>query len=115
MLDVVAREEMVTADVTDVWGAITDPARIAMWFGDRAEVDLRVGGAVSFGWPAGEISRGVITALEPMRRFAFRWDVFGSVSDPAVFTQGRRQGPRARRGRRCKDADAGDARPRRSY
>lgn len=87
MLDVVAREETVTADVSDVWAALTEPDRIAQWFGDRAEVDLRLGGAVTFGWPAGEVSRGVITTLEPRQRFAFRWDVFGTVRDPAVFTQ----------------------------
>ncbi|MFL6101518.1 MAG: SRPBCC domain-containing protein [Actinomycetales bacterium] len=87
MLDVVSREEVVTADVAEVWAALTEPDRVAQWFGDRAEVDLRVGGAVAFGWPAGEVSKGVITAVEPMTRYAFSWDVFGSVVDPAVFTQ----------------------------
>ena len=27
-----------------VWAAITDPAELALWFGDEAELDLRVGG-----------------------------------------------------------------------
>ena len=48
MLDVVSREEVVTADVAEVWAALTDPDRVAQWFGDRAEVDLQVGGAVAF-------------------------------------------------------------------
>ena len=87
MLDVVFREEVVTSDVAEVWAALTEPDRVAQWFGDRAEVDLRVGGAVAFHWPAGEVSKGVITAVEPMTRYAFSWDVFGSVIDPAAFTQ----------------------------
>jgi uncharacterized protein YndB with AHSA1/START domain len=87
MLDSVTREEVVPCDLPVVWAALTEPDQVAQWFGDRAQVDLRVGGAVRFGWPAGEISTGVITALEPMRRYAFRWDVFGTVHDPAAFTQ----------------------------
>jgi uncharacterized protein YndB with AHSA1/START domain len=86
MLNVVSREEVVSADRADVWGALTDANRVALWFGDRADMDLRVGGAVTFGWPAGEVSKGVVTVLEPMERFAFRWDVFGTVVDPAGFT-----------------------------
>src|SRR6185437_7189260 len=49
--------------------------------------DLRVGGPVRFTWPAGEVSRGVVVAIEPAQLFAFRWDVFGSVSDPTLFTE----------------------------
>jgi uncharacterized protein YndB with AHSA1/START domain len=86
MLDVVSRDEVVTAELAEVWRALTDAGRVAQWFGDRAEVDLRVGGAVTFGWPAGEVSKGVVTVVEPMSRFAFRWDVFGTVLDPADFT-----------------------------
>jgi uncharacterized protein YndB with AHSA1/START domain len=87
MLDCVTRETTVRAGVHQVWAAITDPAQVAQWFGDTAEIDLRVGGAVRFTWPAGEVSQGVVTELEPMTTFAFRWDVFGSIVDPGVFTQ----------------------------
>jgi uncharacterized protein YndB with AHSA1/START domain len=86
MVDFVTRETSVSADSDTVWAALTDPAQIARWFGDSAEVDLRVGGAVRFGWPAGEISRGVVIALEPGSRWVFRWDVFGSIDDPGLFT-----------------------------
>lgn len=86
MLDVVSREELVAAELAEVWAALTEAGRVVQWFGDRADVDLRVGGAVTFGWPAGEVSKGVITVVEPLTRFAFRWDVFGTVLDPAVFT-----------------------------
>jgi uncharacterized protein YndB with AHSA1/START domain len=70
-----------------VWAALTEADRVAQWFGDQAEVEPRLGGAVTFGWPAGEVSKGVVTVVEPMHRFAYRWDVFGTVLDPEVFTQ----------------------------
>jgi uncharacterized protein YndB with AHSA1/START domain len=86
MLTTVTREELIAADVETVWGALTEADQVARWFGNRAEIDLRVGGGVRFGWPAGEVSTGVITVLEPGSRFAFSWDVFGTVADPNVFT-----------------------------
>jgi uncharacterized protein YndB with AHSA1/START domain len=86
MLNTVAREEFIAADAASVWGALTEPDQVATWFGDGAEIDLRVGGAVRFTWPAGEISTGVVTILEPVSRFGYSWDVFGTVQDPGVFT-----------------------------
>ena len=31
-----------------VWKALTEPAQLARWFGNRVEVDLRVGGDIFF-------------------------------------------------------------------
>jgi uncharacterized protein YndB with AHSA1/START domain len=87
MLDCVTREIVVSAGVEQVWTALTDPGRVAQWFGDSAEIDLRVGGPVRFTWPAGEVSKGAVTAVEPMTTFAFSWDVFGTIVDPSLFTQ----------------------------
>jgi uncharacterized protein YndB with AHSA1/START domain len=86
MLDDVTREVTVSATPWAVWTALTDPETIAGWFGDSAQVDLRVGGSVRFTWPAGEISHGVIVSAEAPTRFAFRWDVFGTITDPTLFT-----------------------------
>jgi uncharacterized protein YndB with AHSA1/START domain len=86
MRNIVTREEFIAADVAMVWAALTEPDQVAQWFGDRAEIDLRVGGAVRFCWPAGEISQGVVTVVEPTSRFGFRWDVVGTVPDPGVYS-----------------------------
>ena len=45
-------EKVLELDVTveKVWGAITDPAELARWFGDEAEVDLRPGGDAAMTW-----------------------------------------------------------------
>jgi uncharacterized protein YndB with AHSA1/START domain len=86
MRNSVSREEFIAADAATVWGALTEPDQVAQWFGDRAEIDLRVGGAVRFSWPAGEISTGLVTILEPTSHFGFSWDVFGTVPDRSLFT-----------------------------
>jgi len=64
---VVRIEERYDTDVDDLWSAITDPARLARWYGE-AEGDLRLGGlfrlrVFASGW---EGSRRV-EACEPPR------------------------------------------------
>jgi uncharacterized protein YndB with AHSA1/START domain len=87
MLDDVTREIAVPTSPSATWAALTDPALVARWFGDRAEIDLRVGGAVCFHWPAGEVSRGVVITVDAPKVFAFRWDVFGTITDPTLYTE----------------------------
>jgi uncharacterized protein YndB with AHSA1/START domain len=87
MLDAVTREIVVPASPAEAWVAVTNPVQVAEWFGDSAQIDLRVGGSVRFTWPAGEVSHGVVVAVEPVTRFAFRWDVFGTIADPTRFTE----------------------------
>jgi uncharacterized protein YndB with AHSA1/START domain len=60
-----------------VWAALTQADQLGAWFGTQASIDLRPGGEVVFTWdgstgPRGT-SRGVIEAVEPTHRFAFRW------------------------------------------
>jgi uncharacterized protein YndB with AHSA1/START domain len=56
-----------------VWAALTEPAQLVRWFPTHeAEVDLRVGGEMRFGWEE-SADEAVIEALEPPERFVFRW------------------------------------------
>jgi uncharacterized protein YndB with AHSA1/START domain len=65
---VVRMEDRYDTDIDDLWSAITDPSRLARWYG-QVEGDLRLGGELrirvfSSGW---EGSRRV-EACEPPRR-----------------------------------------------
>jgi uncharacterized protein YndB with AHSA1/START domain len=65
---VVRMEDRYDTDIDDLWSAITDPARLARWYGE-VEGDLRIGGDLrvrvfSSGW---EGARRV-QACEPPRR-----------------------------------------------
>ncbi|HEY2595692.1 MAG TPA: SRPBCC domain-containing protein [Chloroflexota bacterium] len=75
--DSIERELVLPAPPARVWAALTQADLLAAWFGTRATIDLRPGGELVFTWDrAGEsriTNRGVIEAVDPPRRFAFRW------------------------------------------
>jgi len=65
---VVRMEDRFDTDIDDVWSAITDPSRLARWYGE-VEGDLRVGGEYrarlfATGWEG----TGRIEACEPPHR-----------------------------------------------
>ena len=64
-----------------MWSALTRPERLSEWFGATAvEVELNVGGRITF--HRDEVAwRGLVEAVEPPRRFGFRWLAPAGVSD----------------------------------
>jgi uncharacterized protein YndB with AHSA1/START domain len=65
---VVRMEDRFDTDIDDVWSAVTDPSRLARWYGD-VEGDLRLGGEFrahlfASGWEG----TGRVEACEPPRR-----------------------------------------------
>lgn len=65
---VVRVEDRLGAGVTDVWSALTDPSRLARWWGE-VEGDLRLGGeyrarVLASGWEG----TGRVEACEPRQR-----------------------------------------------
>jgi uncharacterized protein YndB with AHSA1/START domain len=75
--DSIERELILPAPPARVWTALTRPDQLSAWFGTEATLDLRPGGEIIFTWdgstgPRGT-NRGVIEAVEPPHRFAYRW------------------------------------------
>ena len=65
---VVRIEERYDTDIDDLWGAITDPSRLARWYGE-IEGDLRPGGEFHEYLPAADLRAvGRVEACEPPRR-----------------------------------------------
>ena len=65
---VVRMEDRFDTDIDDLWSALTDPRRLARWYGD-VEGDLRLGGefrarVFASGWEG----TGRVDACEPQRR-----------------------------------------------
>jgi uncharacterized protein YndB with AHSA1/START domain len=52
-----------------VWRAVSEPAGLATWFPATVEIDLRIGGRVTFSF-GGD---GEVTDLDPPRLLAFTW------------------------------------------
>ena len=60
-----------------VWAALTTAEGLGTWFGQRAEIDLRVGGQAKLGWDSGDTATLTIERLEPPRVFGYTWPVYG--------------------------------------
>ncbi len=66
-----------------VWAALTTAEGLGTWFGNRAEVDLRVGGEAKLVWDSGDTATLTIERLEPPRVFGYTWPVAGlPAGDP---------------------------------
>lgn len=69
-IGIVRIEDRLDAAIEEVWSALTDPARLAQWYGE-VEGDLRLGGEFrSRVFASGWEGTGTITACEPPRRLA---------------------------------------------
>jgi len=82
--DAIERELVLPIPPARVWAALTEPDGLSAWFGTRAIVDLKPGGSLTFIWDSdGERStwRGQVEAVEPPRRFAFRWQPFAGYEN----------------------------------
>ncbi|HLI66225.1 MAG TPA: SRPBCC family protein [Caulobacteraceae bacterium] len=68
-------ERTIPRPVEKVWSALTVPERLADWFGEPVEIDLRVGGNYLVMFPGGDdnLVEGRIVACEPPRLLAFEW------------------------------------------
>lgn len=76
--DRVEREVLIEAPIEVVWRVITEPGHIKRWFADEVEIELRPGGPgqLTFIEKASTKPTAVrlqVEAVEPPRRFAYRW------------------------------------------
>jgi uncharacterized protein YndB with AHSA1/START domain len=77
VLDQIERDIVIDAPVERVWTLITEAEHLGRLFGDAgAEIDLRPGGAMVLRWSDFETSHGRVVAVEPHRRFSYRWAPF---------------------------------------
>ena len=60
------------ASPAEVWAALTEPDRIAEWLTDASPLG-QVGSEYRLDFGDGSVVEGVVTALEPGRRFAYTW------------------------------------------
>ena len=64
-----------------VWAALTTAEGLGTWFGNSAEVDLRVGGQARLTWDSGDTATLTIERLDPPRVFGYTWPVYGLGED----------------------------------
>jgi uncharacterized protein YndB with AHSA1/START domain len=72
--DRIERAVLIPTTPDRLWAALTVAGELAQWFGDSAAIDLRPGGAATFGWSdSGVEIDAVVEIVEPPHRFGFRW------------------------------------------
>jgi uncharacterized protein YndB with AHSA1/START domain len=71
--DRIEREIIINAPQDRVWAVLTEPDHVAHWFGDSAEVDLRPGGKMIFGWKEHGNHHARVERVEPPGFFSYRW------------------------------------------
>lgn len=64
-----------------VWAALTTAEGLGTWFGNSAQVDLRVGGEVKLTWDSGDTAVLTVERLEPPRVFGYTWRIDGLPDD----------------------------------
>jgi len=67
-----------------VWHAITTPEGLNQWFGNRVTMTLKVGSPILFEWDDYGDVGGVIEAVEPVSKFAYRWRAHGVPTEVAM-------------------------------
>jgi uncharacterized protein YndB with AHSA1/START domain len=75
--DRIERTVRIDRPVDRVWAAITTAEGLGTWFGNSAEVDLRVGGTAKLTWTSGDAAQLRIERLEPKTIFGYTWGING--------------------------------------
>jgi uncharacterized protein YndB with AHSA1/START domain len=75
--DRIERTVQLTHSPERVWQALTTTEGLGTWFGDSAEIDLRVGGQAKITWDSGDTATLTIERLEPPRVFGYTWPIYG--------------------------------------
>ncbi len=71
--DRIEREIIINAPQDRVWAVLTEADHVARWFGDSAEVDLRPGGKMIFGWKEHGNHHARVERVDPPGFFSYRW------------------------------------------
>jgi uncharacterized protein YndB with AHSA1/START domain len=64
-----------------VWTALTTAEGLAGWFGNDAQIELRVGGSARMRWTSGDTADMRIERVEEARVFGFTWHIYGLPDD----------------------------------
>lgn len=70
----IERELFINAPQERVFQALTEKEELERWFVQKADVDLRPGGALRFEWAADAVEVGTFQSIEPSHRLRYSWE-----------------------------------------
>jgi uncharacterized protein YndB with AHSA1/START domain len=74
----VDRDVVIRAQLTTVFGFLSDSALFARWWGAGSSIEATVGGAVRIVYPNGAVAAGRVLAIESPRQLAFTFGYEGA-------------------------------------
>ncbi|HEY0755643.1 MAG TPA: SRPBCC domain-containing protein [Ktedonobacteraceae bacterium] len=78
------KELFIKASPQRVFRALSTKEDLERWFLVKAEIDLRLGGAIRFAWEPDMFKVGTILVCEPPHRLSYTWETPGD--DPTTIT-----------------------------
>src|SRR5215468_3692440 len=60
-----------------VWAALTTAEGLGAWFGNKAAIDLRPGGAAQMSWDEGHLAEMRVERVEEPTVFGYTWHIYG--------------------------------------
>ncbi len=79
------KEVFINATPERVFQALTRKEELERWFVQKAELDLRPGGAISLDWGPGMVETGKILVLEPPHRLSYSWEALEPTPTTITF------------------------------
>jgi uncharacterized protein YndB with AHSA1/START domain len=79
------KELFIKAPPERVFQALTEKAELERWFVQKAEVDLRLGGAIRLEWAPDAVEIGTILVLEPPHRLSYSWEALEPSATTITF------------------------------
>ena len=76
MTKTIEKPRVIHATPERTFQALTEKEELERWFVQKAEGDMRPGGAMRFEWAPDMVEKGQILEIEPSHRFSFTWEVF---------------------------------------
>jgi uncharacterized protein YndB with AHSA1/START domain len=64
-----------------VWAALTTSEGLGAWFGNKASIDLRPGGAAEMTWDHGHKAEMRVERVEEPSVFGYTWHIYGLPDD----------------------------------
>jgi uncharacterized protein YndB with AHSA1/START domain len=79
------KELFINATPQRVFQALTEQADLERWFVQKAEVDVRPGGAIRFEWAPDAVEIGTILVLDPPHRLSYSWEALEPSATTITF------------------------------
>src|SRR5579875_178339 len=81
----IEKETFIHASPERVFQALTEKADLERWFVQKADIDLRPGGAIRLEWAPEADENGTILTVEPHHQLSYNWVALEPTPTTLIF------------------------------